>query len=234
MTYELYYWPFIPGRGEFVRLVLVEAGVEWIDVGKLPKDQGGGIGVIVKARVGALGGMRPYAPPILKADELVLAQTANICHFLACRHGLVGDDEGSRALALQTAMTLADVVSEVHDTHHPLGSGKYYEDQRNEAMVASLGFRTDRMPKLLGYFESIAGEWLLGDAFSYVDLTLFQTLAGLQFAFPRACRRQLANYPKLTAIRDRVAARPRIAAWVAERDPFNNDGIFRYYPELDG
>lgn len=233
MTYELYYWPFLPGRGEFVRLVLVEAGVDWVDVAKLPSEDGGGIGAVLKARKGDLGGMRPYAPPILKAGDLVVAQTANICHFLACRHGLVANDEGSRANALQLALTLADVVAEVHDTHHPLGSSAYYEDQRDEAITASQAFRLDRMPKLLGYFEFVAGEWMLGDDFSYVDLTLFQVLVGLQHAFPNACSQLLPNYPKLTAIRDRVASRPRIAPWLADRQPFNSDGIFRYYAELD-
>ncbi len=233
MTYELYYWPMLPGRGEYVRLTLVEAGVDWVDVAQQPKEQGGGIPAVLRARAGELGGLPAYAPPILKAGELVISQTANICHFLACRHGLIHDDESSRAMALQLSLTLHDVVTEVHATHHPIAMGKYYEDQRSEAIENARSFREERMPKLLGYFEGVAGEWLLGDYFTYVDLALFQTMAGLEYAFPTEFARQAGDYPRLIAICEKVAARPRIAAWIADRPPFNEHGIFRRYLELD-
>ena len=177
--------------------------------------------------------LRPFAPPFLRAGELTIAQSANICAFLAARHDLVPRDEGSRLHALQLQLTIADVVAEVHDTHHPISTGLYYEDQKPSAKKRARGFREERMPKFLGYFEkALRGKYLL-DKFSYVDLSLFQLLSGLEYAFPRAFARVASK--KLLAHRDRIAERKRIAAYLASprRIPFNEDGIFRHYPELD-
>lgn len=232
--YQLYYWPTIQGRGEFVRLVLEEAGAPYVDVGRLPVAQGGGSRAIARA-VTKLGPPAVFAPPILRAGEIVLSQTANICAFLARRHGLVPDDEIAQAHALQVQLGLADLVAEVHDTHHPIAVSLYYEDQKAEAKRRAESFNRERMPKFLGWLERVvSGDHLLGD-FSYVDLSLFQVLEGLAYAFPKAFARVSARTPQLLAIRARVAARPRIAAYLASerRIPFNEDGIFRRYPELD-
>lgn len=228
MRYQLYYWPTIQGRGEFVRLVLEEAGAEYDDVAR----GSGGIKALMRVLKESKG-VPPFAPPILASGDLVIAQTANICAFLAARHGLVPNDEGSRAHALQLQLTIADVVNEAHDTHHPLATGLYYEDQKPAALERSRAFREERMPKFLGYFDrALHDEHLLG-AFSYVDLSLFQLMSGLEYAFPKAFARVAT--PKLLAHRDRVAARPKIAAYLGSprRIAFNEDGIFRRYPELD-
>jgi len=228
MRYELYYWPTIQGRGEFVRLVLEEAGAHYDDVAR----GDGGTKKLMRV-LKEKSGVPPFAPPILRAGDLVIAQTANICAFLAARHGLVPNDEGSRAHALQLQLTIADLVAEAHDTHHPLSTGLYYEDQRPAALERSRAFREERMPKFLGYFDrALHGDHLLGE-FSYVDLSLFQALSGLEYAFPKAFQRVAT--PKLLALRDRIAERPRIAAYLASkrRIAFNEDGVFRKYPELD-
>lgn len=228
MRYELYYWPTIQGRGEFVRLVLEEAGAKYVDVAREPH----GVKTMMKV-MKETEAPQPFAPPFLRAGKLTIAQTANICAFVAAKHGLVPDDEGSRAHAMQLQLTVADVVAEAHDTHHPISTGLYYEDQKPAAKKRAKAFREERMPKFLGYFErALQGDYLLGE-FSYVDLSLFQLLSGLEYAFPRAYERVAGK--KLLALRDRVAARPRIAAYLASkrRIPFNEDGIFRRYPELD-
>jgi len=228
MRYQLYYWPTIQGRGEFVRLVLEEARAEYDDVARGPD----GIKALMRV-LKETKDVPPFAPPILRAGELTIAQTANICAFLAARHDLVPDDEGSRAHALQLQLTIADLVDEAHDTHHPLSTGLYYEDQKPAALERSRAFRKERMPKFLGYFDrALHDDHLLG-AFSYVDLSLFQAMSGLEYAFPKALAR--VAMPKLLAHRDRVAARPNIAAYLASprRIAFNEDGIFRRYPELD-
>jgi glutathione S-transferase len=228
MRYELYYWPTIQGRGEFVRLVLEEAGAEYVDVARGPD----GMKALMSVLKGTKG-VPPFAPPILKAGELVIAQTANICAFLAARHGLVPGDEGSRAHALQLQLTIADFAAEVHDTHHPISTGLYYEDQKTEALARSRHFRAERIPKFLTYFDhAMQGEHLLG-AFSYVDLSLFQVLSGLEYAFPKAYARIVT--PKLSGLRERVGERPRIRAYLESprRIPFNEKGLFRRYPELD-
>ena len=235
--FELYYWPGIPGRGEFVRLVLEEAGADWVDVG-LSSPEGG---KAVMAQVGQ-GPVPSYAPPLLKVGDLVVSQTANICSYLGERFGLVPSDEASRLHARQFQLTVADVVSEAHDTHHPLAVMKYYEEQKDIAKARAEEFRTNRLPKYLGYFERVlqansqgGGQFLLGRDFSYPELALFQLVQGLLYAFPNAMRRVAPRIPAVLALRQRIAERPRIAAYKnsPRAQPFNEHGIFRRYPELD-
>lgn len=239
--YELHYWPSIPGRGEFIRLAFHAASVPFIDVARLPEAEGGGAGGVVRFMRGDQAGLQPFAPPILRVGDVVLAQVAAILHFLGPRLGLSPDDELGRAEALQLQLTIADLVSEVHDTHHPVYIGRAYEDQKAEALKRGGYFVSQRIPRLLEYFEGVlrrntrgAGEHMVGDALSYVDTSMFQALAGLEYAFPKAFARQTPRIPGLLALRDRVAALPSIAAYLASpaRLPFG-EGIFRRYPELD-
>ncbi len=237
VKFELYYWPGIPGRGEFVRLVLEEAGADWVDVG-LSSQEGG---KAVMDRVGR-GPVPSYAPPLLKVGDLVLSQTANICSYLGERFGLVPSDEASRLHARQLQLTIADAVAEAHDTHHPVAVMKYYEEQKEVARARAEDFRAHRLPKYLGYFERVlqenpqgGGRYLLGQDFSYPELALFQLVQGLTYAFPNAMRRVAPRVPGVMALRQRVAERPRIAAYKnsPRAQPFNEQGIFRRYPELD-
>jgi glutathione S-transferase len=238
MRYELYYWPGIQGRGEFVRLALEEAGADYVDVAR---DKGG-----MRAMMRLLESdevARPsFAPPVLKAGRLLIGQTANILLFLGDRLGLAPKDEAGRLWTHQLQLTIADLVLEAHDTHHPVGSGLYYEDQKREAKRRAEGFRKNRLPKFLHYFEDVLArnprdsKYLAGARLTYADLSLFQVVEGLEYAFPRAMKRANRRVPKVMALSDRVAARPRIARYLASerRIPFNESGIFRHYPELDG
>jgi glutathione S-transferase len=236
--YELYYWPGIPGRGEFVRLLLEDAGAPYVDVGRAT----GGVAAIVAGMNGKLGGLRPFGPPFLKVGRQVIAQTANILAYLAPRLDRVPADEASRVAANQLQLTIADLVVEAHDTHHPVAGSLYYEDQQPEARRRAAIFVQARMPRFLGYFEAVLvanrksrGRWLVGGELSYVDLSMFQVLDGLAYAFPHSFARRRRRIPGLCALRDRVAARPRLAAYLASdrRLPFNEEGLFRHYPELD-
>lgn len=237
--YELYYWPEIPGRGEFVRLVLEDAGAPYVDVARRPRKEGGGIEAVVAFYAGKSAGHPVFAPPVLKAGELVLAQTAAICHFLGRRHGLAPRDEAGELHALELELTIADLVGEVHDTHHPISAALYYDDQRSEAKRRAAHFVEARLPRFLGYFERVLAHGgagvLVGDRVSHADLSLFQALEGLAYAFPRAFAKASAATPGLHTLRERVRERPRLAAYLASerRKPFNQDGIFRHYPELD-
>jgi glutathione S-transferase len=237
--YELYYWPTIQGRGEFVRLSLEEAGVPYVDVARLPEAEGGGVSALMKLVRGAGSSLAPFAPPFLKVGDLIIAQTANILAYLGPRHGLVPDDEPSRLGALQLQLTIADLVLEAHDAHHPIAASLYYEDQKPEAQKRAVCFVAERVPKYLGYFERVleqgGGEHFVGNRVSYVDLSMFQVLAGLNYAFPSTMSRTVSRIPLLWRLRDRVAARPRIATYLSSprRVPFSEHGIFRYYPELD-
>ena len=237
--YELYYWPSIPGRGEYVRLMLEASGADYVDVARLPADEGGGVPRLLEWLKGAHEGFLPFAPPFLRVGDLVVAQAPAICQFLAPRLRLVPDDERSRLVAHQIALTIADLVTEAHDAHHPVGSGLYYEDQADEALRAAEQFRTHRIPKHLGWLERIlgrnGGEHLVGDALSYVDLSAFHTLAGLRYAFPNAMRRIEPDVPQVVALHGRVADQPSVRTYLASerRLAFNEDGIFRHYPELD-
>jgi len=236
MRYELYYWPSIQGRGEFVRLALEEAGADYLDVARLPKQ---GVPALMQFLGDKSQERPPFAPPFLKAGKLVIAQTANILLFLAPRLGLVPKVEASRLWAHQLQLTVSDWLVEAHDAHHPIGGAFYYEDQKPESKRRSAHFTAERLPKFLGYFERVLarekGGWLLGKAFSYTDLSLFQMIAGLRYAFPRAMERLEPKYPRSVALHSHVASRPRIAAYLASRRriAFNQHGIFRHYPELD-
>ena len=236
MRYELYYWPSIQGRGEFVRLALEEAGADYVDVARLPQR---GIAALMRFLEGKSDGRPPFAPPFLKAGKLMIAQTANILLWLAPRHGLVPKSEAARVWAHQLQLTVADWVVETHDAHHPIGGAFYYEAQKPESKRRAAHFTSERLPKFLGYFERALGRerggWLLGKTFSCADLSLFQMIAGSRYAFPRAMERLEPKYPRSVALHDRVASRPRIAAYLASkrRIAFNQHGIFRHYPELD-
>ncbi len=234
MAYELFYWPTIQGRGEFVRLALEEAGVPYVDVAREP----GGMAKMIAAMDGA--DHPSFAPPFLKAGEVMVGQTSTILLFLGDRHGLAPQDEQGRLWVQQIQMTIADMVAETHDTHHPIATSLYYEDQRPEAKRRTADFLETRIPKFFDWFEGILGrpepkDYLLGDRISYADLSLFQLIEGLRYAFPKSLARLDAGYPLLAALHDRVAKRPRIAAYLASarRLPFNEEGIFRHYKELD-
>ena len=238
MRYELYYWPTIQGRGEFVRLALEEAAADYVDVAR----RGGKRGVPAMLRL--IDGKRikrpPFAPPFLKAGNLVIGQTANILLYLGTRLGLAPRDEAGRLWVHQLQLTIADLVVLIHDTHHPITGYLYFEQQRAAAKLATKYFWRYRLPKFLRYFERVleksGGPYLLGRRLSYADLSLFQIVAGLRYAFPRRMKRFEREVPRLIALAERVAERPRIAAYLASerRIPFSQWGIYRYFKELDG
>jgi glutathione S-transferase len=235
MRYEFYYWPDIQGRGEFVRLALEEAAIGYVDVAR----KRGGEDKLMRLMSGTRLQQPPYAPPFLKAGRQVIAQTANILLYLGRRHGLAPRGEQGRLWAHQLQLTVTDFVKEIHNTHHPIASALYYEDQRREAKRYTAEFWKRRPQKYFGYFERVlersGGPWLLGRRLSYVDLSLFQLVEGLRYAFPRRMKQLERSLPGIVDVHDRVADRPRIAAYLASerRIPFNEYGIFRYYPALD-
>ncbi|MDB5794862.1 MAG: putative glutathione S-transferase subunit [Noviherbaspirillum sp.] len=239
--YELYYWPGIQGRGEFVRLALEDAGAVYVDVARGPQAKGMGMQAMQDFIEGDRTPHPPFAPPFLKAGELVIGQTANILQFLGPRLGLVPKDENIRVWAHQLQLTIMDLLSEIHDTHHPISSQLYYHDQKPEAKRRAADFISVRLPKFLAYFEGIlaharGGEpHLAGKTHTYVDLSMFQIIEGLRYAFPRSMKKVKASYPLLFALHARVMQRPRVAAYLSSprRVPFNKEGIFRHYAELD-
>ena len=238
MRYELFYWPGIQGRGEFVRLALEAVGADYLDVARL---SGRGKGVDAMMRLMGESDREPFAPPFLRAGKLVIAQTANILHYLGPRLGLGPEGEAARLWAHQLQLTVTDFVSEIHDTHHPIASSLYFEQQRREALDRAGHFLRERLPKYLGYFERIIGNnatgrgYILGRNLSYVDLSMFQLMAGLRYAFPKSMSRRKRHLPRLSALHDKVSANPNVAAYLASerRIAFNEDGIFRHYPELE-
>jgi glutathione S-transferase len=236
MPYELYYWPGIQGRGEFVRLTLEEAGADYIDAARESE------GVAVMMRMMDHADHPPFAPPFLKDGDTIIGQTAAILLYLGARHDLAPKDPAGGLWTHQIQLTITDFIAEAHDTHHPVAVSLYYEDQRAEALKRSAEFRKNRIPKFLDWFETILARnpsgdaHLVGDRLTYVDLSLFQMVEGLSYAFPKAMRRVLKDMPRVAALHKSVAQRPRIRAYLASprRIPFNEEGIFRHYPELDG
>jgi glutathione S-transferase len=236
MRYLLYYWPSIQGRGEFVRLALEEAGVAYEDVARAPD----AVDRMMAAMESPDAAHPPYAPPFLQAGRMLIGQTANILQFLGRRHNLAPAGESGALWTHQLQLTLADVVAEAHDTHHPIASGLYYEDQRDAARECAKHFREERIPKYLDYFERVlerngSDEHLVGRKVTYADLSLFQVVSGLQYAFPHAMAALAPRYPRVLGVKAAVEQRPRIASYLASsrRIPFNEEGIFRRYRELD-
>jgi glutathione S-transferase len=234
MHYQLYYWPTIQGRGEYVRLALEDAGTAYTDVAR----GRGGTGAMMKMMEGTRG-TPPFAPPFLKAGNLVIGQTANILLYLGARHGLAPTAEAGKLWVHQLQLTIADFVLEVHDTHHPLGPSLYYEEQKAPAKRRTAEFWESRVPKYLGYFERLVkangGAYVTGRRATYADLSLFQIVEGLRYAFPNRMQAFERKIPRLIELRDRGAERPNIRAYLASerRIAFNEDGIFRRYKTLD-
>ena len=239
MPYELYYWPGIQGRGEFVRLALEAAAAPYVDVAR---EHGAGRGV--KGMTAMLEGgapQVPFAPPFLRDAEIVVSQVANILHYLGPKLGLAPKDEAGRIFANGLQLTITDFVAEVHDTHHPIGTDLYYEDQKREAKARTSAFLEHRVPKYLGYFEQVLSDnpvgsaHIVGDKLTTVDLSLFQIWEGMAYAFPHAFADAGKLYPALAALTKSVGAQKNVAAYLASdrRIPFNTSGIFRHYPELD-
>jgi glutathione S-transferase len=236
MRYELYYWPTIQGRGEFIRLALEEAGADYVDMARRGK---AGMAAMQKLLEGRHLAHPPYAPPFLKAGRDIIAQAALILFYLGPRLKLAPSREAERMWAHQLQLTVSDLVVHIHDTHHPVSGWLYYEEQKPAAKRRTDDFWRYRVPKFLGYFERVlkqnGGAYMVGRRLSYVDLSLFQIVEGLRYAFPKRMKRFERKVPLLVALHDRVAKRPRIAAYLASqrRIPFSQWGIYRYFKELD-
>jgi glutathione S-transferase len=236
MAYELYYWPGLQGRGEFVRLALEQAKAEYVDVGRKR-----GVAALSRLLEDDAIEHPPFAVPALRDGEVTVAQTAAILLYLGPRLRLAPEDEAGRLWTHQIQLTIMDLVDEAHDTHHPVGSGLYYEDQKPEAARAAAQFRRERMPRFLGWLERILTRvgtpepFLVTGRLTYADLSAFQIVEGLRYAFPRATAAALEQTPLLVGLAERVRALPNVAAYLGSRRriPFNEQGIFRRYPELD-
>jgi glutathione S-transferase len=241
VIYELYYWPGMQGRGEYVRLALEYAGAKYVDVARLPEKRGGGSAALDRFIEGRGVRHAPFAPPFLKAGRLLIGQTANILFYLGTRLPIAPHDSPGRLWTHQLQLTIADFIVEAHDVHHPIAAGLYYEEQKGEAGRRAQDFLKNRLPKFLGYFDRVIrrnptrAAGMVGRRLTYADLSLAQVWSALEYAFPRSMSRAKRSHPRIDALRDRAWAQPRIRDYLASRrrQPFNNDDLFRYYPELD-
>lgn len=238
-VYDLWYWPSIQGRGEFVRLFMAAAGIEWRD---RARDEGAEA-LVADMEQRAEQGFAPYAPPYVVAkddgDELAIAQVAHILAWLTDRHDIGSGDMATDLHLIQLQLTITDIVAEVHDVHHPIASGLYYDDQKEAASRAAKAFREERIPKYFDHFEQALGvndgPFMRGERWSQVDTSLFQLVEGLRYAFPKRMEAVESDHPRIVSCRDAVADIGGVAGYLASdrRIAFNEDGIFRHYSELD-
>lgn len=225
-----------------MRLALEEAGADYIDVARGSESDGRGIPAMMAFLEGAGVVHIPFAPPFLKDGDILVGQTAAILLYLGSRIGLAPDDEAGRLWTHQIQLTITDIVAETYNSHHPIDEDLYFHEQKPEAIQRAEVFRLTRLPKFLGWFERVlaanpAGDaHLVGGAITYPDLSLFQLIEGLNYAFPKATAQILATLPRVTALHAAVTRRPRVTAYLESdrRVAFNETGIFRRYPELDG
>ncbi len=233
MAYHLWYWPSIQGRGEFVRLALEAAGIDYRD-----RARENGVDALL-TDMAARAYRAPFAPPYLAMDDMTIAQVANILMYLGERHDLLPAGMADRLWVHQLQLTVTDFVTEIHNVHHPVGSSDYYDDQKPEASRSALQFREERLPKFLDYFEEVAvdspSEWMVDHRWTPIDTAIFQLIEGLNYMFPKRMATLAHRYPALARVHDSVSALPGIVAYMksGRRLPFNEDGIFRRYPELD-
>ncbi|EMD83062.1 glutathione S-transferase [Pacificimonas flava] len=230
MSYDLWYWAGLPGRGEFVRIALEAGGIPY-------RERGREEGTDVAEQLERYDSTPPYAPPWLDTGELVLAQTANILLYLGDRHGLAPKDAKGKLWVNQLQLTIMDMVAEAHDTHHPIADGAYYEEQKEAAKQAAEQFRGERMPKFFRHFaKTLNGErkFFAGEAWSYADTSFYVLMSGLEFAFPQRMATLRPEYRSLFEHRDRVGELPELQDYLASDRclPFEN-GLFRHYEELD-
>ncbi|SPO02927.1 uncharacterized protein DNG_05605 [Cephalotrichum gorgonifer] len=245
-AYELIYWPGIPGRGEFIRLVLEQAGVPYTDQGVTSPDDGvqAVLGQISATNIGDAANPPPFAPPILRHGDLLISQTPNILQYLATRHGLApADGPGLYHINGLALVALDGLSNEAHDTHHPVATELYYEDQKEESKKRAKSYIDNRLPKFLGYFERVLqgpksgeGPWLYGGSLTYADLVLFQGLDGVKHAFPKAVEKleKSGKYDRVFKLYNAVKEQPNIKKYLeSDRRQKYGLGIWRQYPELD-
>lgn len=239
-TYELFYWPFLQGRGELVRVFFEDAGIDYVDVARQPKTEGGGTEAVLKLVREGQGKIVPYASPIVRIEgEHLVWQSSNILQVVAEREGLLPEGLIARSHLQGLQLTAADLIHEAHDTHHPIATSLTYEEQAEAAAEAAQAFIDQRIPNFLWMFEETllrsGGDYLLGEDATYADTTLFQAIAGLTYAFPKAMAHYGDQFAHVMAHAEKVKQRPMLAAYLASdrRLPFNEQGIFRHYDALD-
>ena len=233
MSYQLWYWPSIPGRGEFVRLFMEAGELEYTDMAREQSADA------LVEDMHAREGIQPFAPPYLVDEDVTIGQTALILLYLSDKEGLGSGDLATDLKLMQLQMDIADLVEEVHSTHHPVASSQYYADQMDAAYDKAEDFRANRIPKYLIHFDNAlaasGGPFVLGEQWSHVDTSLFQVMEGLDYAFPRYMAEMQGSWPHLEALQAAVPEIEGVAAYLASenRMEFNEDGIFRHYEELD-
>ncbi|UKZ79166.1 hypothetical protein TrVFT333_006916 [Trichoderma virens FT-333] len=225
--YELIYWPGIPGRGEVVRLLFEDAGVAYIDTAKGDNAVPTTLSYMDSSNLGDEKNPPVFAPPVLKHGELVINQLSNILLYLAPKLGL-GPASGDGVYHLNSiALTILDgLCVEVHDTHHPIATHKYYEDQKEEAKLRAKAFREERLPKYLTYVQRLLDAKTSGEG----------CLDGTKFAFPQTVEKlkKSGKYDGVFKLYDAVKERPNIKAYLESDKRIDySDGIWRHYPELE-
>ncbi|MXO64197.1 glutathione S-transferase [Altericroceibacterium endophyticum] len=236
MVYDFWYWPTLPGRGDFIRYPLEAAQIPYTDCARDAEDGFAAVAEHLEAKQGC----HAFAVPLLETGSESIAQTANILLFLNQEHGLGPSDAAGMRYLNQLQCDIADITEEVHAVHHPISTAFYYEDQRDAAIQSAEKFREQRIPKYLAHFERIAnahdGDWLLeGDSWSTGDTSIAYLLDGLHFMFPLRMAALQSDYPTIHQIQQKTFALEYLDAYRASDRcaAFGTEGIFRNYPELD-
>ena len=199
MTYELYYWPGIQGRGEFVRLALEEAGAPYVDVAR-ERGPGRGVAALItdaEGRRRRARAVRAAVPQGRRDRRLARRQHPR----LSAPRSSASRRRRKRCVSSPNGLqlTVTDFVAEVHDTHHPISNDLYYEDQKKEAKARATAFLDHRLPKFLALLRARAGEQPRGrrpcrrrrlDRRRSVAVPVAE---GVIYAFPRAMARFAAN-----------------------------------------
>lgn len=248
--YKLLYHPGLPGRGEYIRLAFEATSTPYTDVSNTSQAGIGEVyGTLSPQSLGE--GLNPpkFAPPMLRVggagpngSDLLISQTSNVLLYLGRKLGLSGESEAEGYWVNEVVLTGLDFCNDCHDTHHPIATGMFYEDQKDEALKKASDFRENRIPKFLGYFERVLrgngaraqGKYLVGKGLTAADLVVWQVVDGVRYAFPKEMEARMKEFEGVWEFYESLKGESWLEEYLAsERRLKYGDGIFRYYKELD-
>jgi glutathione S-transferase len=202
MGYKIIYFQG-RGRAEVMRLIFAVAGVDYTDE---RVDFGAGLAAV-----------KPLAPfgqlPLLEVDGKMLCQSNACARYLARQFKLAGKTDLEQAQADMIVDCLEDALK-------PIFAFTFETKDETKKAEQKKKFLEEQLPQHLTYLDNLlkknhgGDKFFVGTELTWADLALINYLSWIDIAEGSA---RLAKYPKVKALRERVEALPKVAAWIAKR-----------------